>query len=347
MAAVPDLDMAALFAPIPGDNPGGSRMPFMTRQKLEAARKETEPNPDDPAAPPIPKKPEWGLIIKTAADTLANTSKDLETAMRLLEALTRTAGFPGMTRGFEILKGLVENCWDYLHPIPDPQDGEGPEIRAERFNWIGDSGAGANFPYTVRLIPCLRVGDNVYSMNDRSESMENKGTVTSDDMSRATLAVPFEDIDASFQAFFALDSALTEKLGNNAPGMVGLRQTLEQIHELAKRMSSGASATEETPVATSSNGAPAAPSASGLPSGGFQVNLSGLATREEAYRLIGQVADALARIEPHSPIPDLLRRAVELGRMPFRRLIKELIHDGGNLAQVYREFGIREEDVSS
>ena len=52
-----------------------------------------------------------------------------------LEALTRTAGFPGMTRGFEILKGLVENCWDYLHPIPDPQDGEGPEIRAERFNW--------------------------------------------------------------------------------------------------------------------------------------------------------------------------------------------------------------------
>ena len=36
-----------------------------------------------------------------------------------------------------------------------------------------------------------------------------------------------------------------------------------------------------------------------------------------------QVADALARIEPHSPIPDLLRRAVELGRMPFRRLIKE------------------------
>ena len=47
-------------------------------------------------------------------------------------------------------------------------------------------------------------------------------------------------------------------------------------------------------------------------------------------------------MEPHSPIPDLLRRAVELGRMPFRRLITQLIRDPGQLAEVFREFGIKE-----
>ena len=80
--------------------------------------------------------------------------------------------------------------------------------------------------------------------------------------------------------------------------------------------------------------------------GAVQVNLSSVSSREEAYRVIGQVADALERIEPHSPIPDLLRRAVELGRMPFRRLIKELVADGGSLTQIYREFGIKDDGGS-
>jgi type VI secretion system protein ImpA len=343
MAAVPELDLEAIVAPIPGESPGGTRMPFMIRQKLEAARKEFEPNPDDPAGPPIPKKPDWSGIVKTASETLAETSKDLETALRLLEALTRIAGYPGLKAGFGVVKSLVENCWDYLHPIPDPQDGEGPEIRAERFNWIGDIAFGANFPQTVRQIPMLCVGDQKFSMQDRLATLENKGPISSDEMSRATLLPDLaREIDESYQACLDLDGALTEKLNNHAPGMVGLRQALEEIRELAKRLSVGSG---DAPALSADNHSGGG-ATSAAPGGGFQMNLSGVSTRDEAYRLIGQVADALARIEPHSPIPDLLRRAVELGRMPFKRLIKELIRDGGNLSQVYREFGIKEDEVS-
>ncbi|MEI7684247.1 MAG: type VI secretion system protein TssA [Planctomycetota bacterium] len=347
MAAVPEVDVAAIIAPIPGENPGGPRMPFMVRQKLEAARKEFEPHPDDPAAAPIPKKPEWAFIVKTASDTLANTSKDLETSLRLLEALTRIGGFPGLTAGFGVVKSLIDHCWDYLHPIPDPQDGEGPEIRAERFNWIGDQDAGANFPNTVRLIPFLRANGQICSMQDRRDSMENKGTINSDDMSRATLAsdTTAAEIEASHQAFFDLDRALTERLNNNAPGMVGLRQALEEIYDLSKRMAGGTAAAD-SPAAAGGAGSSAGGASSGGMPGAVQVNLSSVSSREEAYRVIGQVADALERIEPHSPIPDLLRRAVELGRMPFRRLIKELVADGGSLTQIYREFGIKDDGGS-
>ncbi len=339
MAAVPELDMAALLAPIPGDKPEGTRMPPMTRLKLESARKLFEPNPDDPAAAPIPKKPEWSLIVKTTSETLTETSKDLETAMRLLEALTRIAGFKGLTTGLNVLKGLVENCWDYLHPMPDPEDGEGPEIRAERFNWIGDTNAGAQFPHTIRQIPFLSVGGPVYSMQDRLATMENKGPIGSDEMSRASLpmADTAAEIAESYQAFLDLDRALTEKLNNNAPGMIGLRQALEEINDLARRLSGGGE------TANSGDESAGAESGGGSTGGAFQMNAGSVSSREDAYRLIGQIADSLARIEPHSPIPDLLRRAVELGRMPFRRLIKELVVDGGNLTQIYREFGIKDE----
>jgi len=184
MPSVPELDIAAITSPIPGDNPGGSRLPFTTRQKLEAARKEFEPNPDDPSAAPIPKKPEWALIVRQASEVLAESSKDLETGLRLTEALTKIAGFAGMREGFKILRGLLENCWDYLHPIPDPGDGEGPEIRAERFNWIGDLDAGARFPHSVREVPFLSAAGHKLSMKDRAEALANRGEVSADDAAR-------------------------------------------------------------------------------------------------------------------------------------------------------------------
>jgi len=166
-------------------------------------------------------------------------------------------------------------------------------------------------------------------------------------MSRATLvsAATAAEIEASHRAFFDLDRSLTERLNNNAPGMVGLRQALEEIYDLAKRLAGGTAAADAPEAASGGSSFAGGAPGGGMP-GAFQVNLSSVSSREEAYRVIGQVADALERIEPHSPIPDLLRRAVELGRMPFRRLIKELVADGGSLTQIYREFGIKEEGSS-
>src|SRR4051794_35114630 len=129
MASVPELDLASLAAPIPGDNPAGVRVPFTLRQRMEAARKDFEPNPDDPSASPVPKKPDWPLILKLGTETLTETSKDLETALRMTEALAKHYRLAGLREGFRLLTTLVESSWDHLHPIPDPADGEGPEIR--------------------------------------------------------------------------------------------------------------------------------------------------------------------------------------------------------------------------
>jgi type VI secretion system protein ImpA len=63
------------------------------------------------------------------------------------------------------------------------------------------------------------------------------------------------------------------------------------------------------------------------------------------YRQLARLADDLARMEPHSPIPDLLRWAVKLGAMPFRELIQELVREPGVLADVRRQFGIAEPEA--
>jgi predicted component of type VI protein secretion system len=57
------------------------------------------------------------------------------------------------------------------------------------------------------------------------------------------------------------------------------------------------------------------------------------------------VADLLERLEPHSPVPYLVRRAVALGSLPFPQLMKALIREDYTQAitEMNRELGIKEE----
>lgn len=50
-------------------------------------------------------------------------------------------------------------------------------------------------------------------------------------------------------------------------------------------------------------------------------------TREDAYRQLIEIANFLGRLEPHSPVPYLLRRAVSWGGMSLEELLPELLSD--------------------
>ena len=63
-------------------------------------------------------------------------------------------------------------------------------------------------------------------------------------------------------------------------------------------------------------------------------------SREEAYRLLAEIADYLLRVEPHSPTPYLIKRAVGWGRMPLAEVLQELVHDPNDLRAVYSLLGI-------
>jgi type VI secretion system protein ImpA len=65
-------------------------------------------------------------------------------------------------------------------------------------------------------------------------------------------------------------------------------------------------------------------------------------SREQAYRQLAQAAALLRQLEPHSPIPYLIQRAVELGSMPFPQLIRALIREQNVLSELNRELGIKE-----
>ncbi|MGL4461619.1 MAG: hypothetical protein ACRC1K_05650, partial [Planctomycetia bacterium] len=66
------------------------------------------------------------------------------------------------------------------------------------------------------------------------------------------------------------------------------------------------------------------------------------ASRDEVYRALRHAADVLEKLEPHSPVPFLVRRAVDLGAMPFPVMIKQLVRDAAVLEGLFREIGVPE-----
>ena len=63
-------------------------------------------------------------------------------------------------------------------------------------------------------------------------------------------------------------------------------------------------------------------------------------SRSDAYNQLDRAADVLLELEPHSPIPYLVKRAVKLGRLPFPQLMQRMIRDGNVLAELSRELDL-------
>jgi type VI secretion system protein ImpA len=58
-------------------------------------------------------------------------------------------------------------------------------------------------------------------------------------------------------------------------------------------------------------------------------------SRAEAYMRLEEVAEYLARTEPHSPTPYLIKRAISWGGMRLEDLLPELVRNRGELDEIY------------
>jgi type VI secretion system protein ImpA len=324
------LNSKDLLAPIAGADPAGAPLDYLVEQELDAARKDYEPHPEGP----VPKKPEWDRIITVAVGQLANKSKDLRLAVRLAEALTKQEGFAGLRDGLQLIRLLVEECWDRVHPVPDTEAGEGMEVRADLLSGtLADPDAGPSFPHTIRAIPLVKIDEKPFSLRDKKLSDEDRGPIPRNDFerARAVSADIAEDLIQALEELKKLNGALAARMDQQAPNLTRLEDAMIECRQFLQHVQG------EEPAAPPANGQPAAaaPVTGATP-------LRGAATREECYRQLNQIANVLESLEPHSPIPDLLRRAVELGKMPFRRLIREIVRDQNLLGEVNREFGIKE-----
>jgi type VI secretion system protein ImpA len=344
MPSPPLLDFEALLAPIPGDNPAGDGLPFAMREKIDEARKEINPedyDADDPTRPAEPKYADWPTIERVTKQALTENCKDLLVAARLTEALAKSSGFAGLRDGLHLMRRMVGDCWDRI--TPSIEDGD-LEMRAGPFNWLDEADRGARFPVTVRQVPLIADGEGHFSWFDWRQIQEGKGTVTQQEFERALQIMPreqlqatTEDIEGAAEELRTLVDDLGGKLGEFAPGMTGLGGALNDCRNLARLLLERRGG----PPQEEGEGGAADGESGGNGQGGGAMGRAAV-TRDDVYRRLSELAATLERLEPHSPIPWLINRAVELGAMPFPLLMRALIRDSNVLSELNREFGIKE-----
>ncbi|HAT33633.1 MAG TPA: type VI secretion system protein TssA [Janthinobacterium sp.] len=363
-------ELKLLLKPIAAEPPCGPALRFdPVFTEIRLAREE-----DDPSLPmgqwerPL-KRADWPLIESRCKAMLTSRSKDLQLAAWLLEAWTRQHAFAGLYRGLGLIDRLLRRFWEPLHPMIE--DDDDCDARIAPLEWLNESLAAtlkvqvALLNFSGRKPPKLTFADwermTAKELAAQGHVPEAKpGDVveayTREEIiayARQHMAPDVEgEIDFVRQCIVQLGSMQTfvdEKLGAQAPNLSKLHGTLDAIERVLTQLlperkeedmtletPQGLDFTPEAQDATPVAGAPAgaAPAA--------QVPLSGWKNRHEAYATLGAIADYLSLVEPHSPTPYLLRRAVNWGRMPLPELMAEIIREEGDLNRLMNVLGLKE-----
>jgi len=364
------LDFERLLAPIPGEKPVGGDLRVNAgptslyyqvkdgRNAARAAERRLEGGADEPP-------PDWKPVVTAATKALSEATKDLELTAYLIEGLCRTHGFAGLRDGFKLARGLVENFWDGIYPLPDEDglattlgplaglngdDSEGTLIAPINRITFTESASHGKLGTAVYLqaVAVAKIVD--------PEARERRIAAGSPSMEMIQKAVdetpaPFyrtlhDDITAALDEYAKLNATLDEKAGRFAPPSSAIRSTIEgvlaAINDVARaklavtaQAPATATAGAETP---SANGQAVA--ADGGPGG---ERLPTIRNREDALNAILQLSEFFRRTEPHSMVPYALEQAVRWARMPLPELMMELIDDESARRALFKQVGIRRE----
>ena len=163
-------------------------------------------------------------------------------------------------------------------------------------------------------------------------------------LTRSTFYLEMADgLERALQVLSELSRFLDRQLAADAPSLAHFGEQLESIQVFVAGILKDRMAEDQgrDSDAGATEGATAAPLSASTDT--EQVFASGpITSRAEAYRRLWEAAEYLQRVEPHSPAPYLVKRAVAWGGMPLSQLLNELLAENGDLKTINKLLGIDE-----
>lgn len=337
------IDVERVLKPVAGDSPCGEDLEYddaFTELQLISQYK-PEQRMGDAVIPA--EEPVWREVeVKSVA--LFERTKDLRVAVHLVKALMRTGGYRGAAQGFEVLRKLLEDHWDGVHPLLDPDDDNDPTMR---FNILGDLSDASTVLTWVRKLPLVSVrGIGSFGLRELAlasgEVAPNEGESAPEAalIEGAFRDAPLEDLEPVGAAARAcgehigiIEKVLLDRADGSAPpNLTPLRKLFEQAaFAVQSRLIDRGEGGSISPLGQEgSEGLAPGP---GAPGGAGPKRLSGeITSRDDVIKAIDKIGEYYKRNEPSSPIPLLLERCKRLVDKDFMDIIRDMAPEG--LAQV-------------
>jgi type VI secretion system protein ImpA len=259
------IDIDAVLAPIPGDNPAGDDLRYSPiYDEIKEARKTDDPLSLGDWKREV-KTSDWDKVIAIALETLTKKTKDLQIAAWLLEALIMEEGFEGLAAGLRIFTGLLRDYWENAYPLVEEGD---LEFRAAPLEFINEkvSTSIKQIPLTDRKVTpgysllkwqeSREVGYERGTLNQHGDVDESRktrrdeciaeGKLTAEEFDSAVTISPtaFYEVLANSLSicrgeFKKFDSIVDQQFGSQAPRLSDLGQALEDCEQFVMKTYNG------------------------------------------------------------------------------------------------------------
>ena len=290
------------------------------------------------------KRADWQVVGELSARALALRSKDLQFAAWLFESLIVRTGFQSLAPCLSLIEALMGAYGQDLHPRSE-------EHIANLWSWIGHK-----LLLPLRKVPLTATGgDRDYAWNDWEQARRNEQLRASlgrqreseiegaslGDVGAALACTPNERLaflhDSLVEGLQALDRL--EQVGETVwadrlPSLLPMRDLLEEIGilltgEARRRGLLSPPVQEEDTSDADDTGGLHAPAV-----------VAGNHDRRQVYAALAEIAHALEVIEPHSPVPYLIRRAVAWGGLNTAQLYNEVFVRCGGQINIFELLGL-------
>jgi type VI secretion system protein ImpA len=327
------LALDSLLAPVAADAPCGRDMEYEPAflELQELARGKPEQSIGDKVKPA--QEPAWPKV-RTAAEALFGSTKDLRIAGLLYLSLLKTAGIAGLESGLGLIRGLLEQYWDHLYPLLDADDDNDPTFR---INSLLAAVVSDDALATLRLAPLVesrqfgkhslrsyRIATGALKVDPATQGNDPPA-----DTGRIEAAFADAQIDSltgvagllnvAAEHLNAIQHILLDKADGIPDDLKSLTDDLKDMKglvdtQLARRGVDSISP-EVAPVMNNSGQVATAGGGGGS---------SEIRNRSDVLATLDRICDYYARAEPSSPIPMLLRRAKRLVNKDFMEIIRDL-----------------------
>jgi type VI secretion system protein ImpA len=350
-AVLVERRLEQLLAPIPGAHPSGDSLRYEgAYDQIGEARREDDAALTQGVWKSELKRADWNQVEQICVHALETRTKDLQIAAWLLEAWLHLYHFEGVKEGLDLLRELCLHFWDDLHP--QIQDGD-LDYRIAPIHWINEK-----LSIQLKLLPvtnpenadvpayCWSDWENACrtEVNDprfKSTAANSAAPkLTPAEFQKSVIFTPTGffsgmavELEHAMEAASDLESALDTLCGKQAPSLRQFFGVLDSVHAFA--MSTLAQRQpEETPHMLLDPPASVESEEHGIPSPVF--GGTPITSRDEAYRRLAEAAEYLARVEPHSPAPYLVRRAIQWGSLSLPELLPELVRNPSELSEIFQ-----------
>ena len=347
---ITDDDLERLLSPVSGDSATGDNLeydPAFFELERAAAGKEEQSSGGEviPA-----EEPDWTTVRRLAFE-LFDRTKDLRVAVHLVSAETVLSGLAGLAGGMALIRRMLEQYWDEVHPRLEAEEDYDPIMRINALAALGDMAGLLGIVRRTWLVEARSVGRFSFRDLDIAEQRvgprEGETPPTLDLLKAALREAGSEEAEqrlASLQRaredLRAVEAVFRERAaGGQSPDISALDKTLGYgiafLETGIERNDAAGEALEADDAGMPAEGGAAPAAAAGI---------GPLRNRGDVKRVLEQVCEFLERTEPSNPAPLLIRRACRLLDRSFIDIIQDLAPDA--YGQIEKLAGITSDEVS-